>query len=271
MGMQLRILGSSSQGNCALLTWSGGKVLIEAGFSGRRIGALLEQAGERIDEIDAIFLTHEHSDHSKGLYGLSRYKKLMVFSNERTARGLDSSIPRPIDWRIFGTGEAFRFRGLTVSTFGVPHDAFDPVGYSFECGQPQDLFDPPTRCVWMTDLGFVPDGARPHLEGADLLVLEANHDDGLLERDERRPWAVKQRIRGRHGHLSNRDARELLRSVAQPRWKRVFLAHLSRDCNNVGLVRDYFNEPFGDGHPARPLPLTIVDPVGESATPAFSV
>jgi phosphoribosyl 1,2-cyclic phosphodiesterase len=122
-----------------------------------------------------------------------------------------------------------------VRSFAVPHDAQDPVGFLIAHGH-DDLLSPRRSLAWLTDLGHAPLNVREHIREADVLVVEANHCPDMLQADTKRPWSTKQRISGRHGHLSNTAARELLESVASPRWRHVFLTHLSRDCNSPAAV-----------------------------------
>jgi phosphoribosyl 1,2-cyclic phosphodiesterase len=114
------------------------------------------------------------------------------------------------------------------------------VGFAFASGSEGDLFAPRRSLVWLTDLGHVPAYVYAHLRSCDVVVVESNHCPKLLEADHRRPWKTKQRIGGRHGHLSNQAAHELLEATASPRWRQVFLTHLSRDCNSVSTVEQVF-------------------------------
>ena len=255
MGYYFRILGSSSSGNCALLKTENCTILIDAGFSGKRICEMLENSGEHIDNIDAVFITHEHSDHATGIKGLSRFSHLKYHANRDTAQAIRENLKRRVNWQVFDTGRTFTFRDLQVSPFSIPHDAYDPVGFLFSWGT-DDLFNPPRKLAWLTDLGYVPEMVKEKIRDVDYLVLEANHDREMLEMDTRRLWSLKQRILVRHGHLSNKSASELLKEVSNPGWKRVFLAHLSRDCNNVELVR----RTFAPIEEAQGCAMTVVDP-----------
>jgi phosphoribosyl 1,2-cyclic phosphodiesterase len=236
MAMRFCILGSGSAGNCALLVTEGARVLVDAGFPARRLAALLAEAGESLDRIDAVFLTHEHSDHIAGIEGLRRYPQLKIFANAATARAVDARISHRPAWQVFETGASFRFRDLEVESFAVPHDAHEPVGFRFTSGQEGDLFSPRRSLAWLTDLGHAPPEVRNRIRECDVVVIEANHCPQMLKEDPRRSWHLKRRIGGRHGHLSNASASELLSSVASPRWRRVYLAHLSRDCNSRAAV-----------------------------------
>jgi len=236
MAMRFCILGSGSSGNSALLQTGGARVLVDAGFSLRKLVALLAAAGESLDRVDAIFLTHEHGDHAAGIEGLKKFPHIRVFANAATARAVQAGLTHRPDWQIFETGTRFNFRDLEVESFTVPHDAQEPVGFRFTSGSEGDLFAPRRSLAFLTDLGHAPRHIHEHIRECEVIVVEANHCPELLKADGRRPWATKQRIAGRHGHLSNDGARELLAAVASPRWRRVYLTHLSRDCNSPAAV-----------------------------------
>ncbi|OAM87718.1 MBL fold metallo-hydrolase [Termitidicoccus mucosus] len=263
MSMRFCILGSGSAGNCALLQTPGARVLVDAGFSARKTASLLASVGESLDQIDAIFLTHEHGDHAAALAGLARFPRIKVFANPATARVLQAPLRHKPDWQLFETGSRFRFLDLEVESFPVPHDAQDPVGFVFSHRpEASPVASAATVTVaahtlaWLTDLGHAPMHVRERIREVDVLVVEANHCPDLLQADARRPWALKQRIAGRHGHLSNTAARELLETVASPRWRRVYLTHLSRDCNSP----DAIHRAFSGIETALPCPLSIVEP-----------
>jgi phosphoribosyl 1,2-cyclic phosphodiesterase len=255
MYVEFQILGSSSGGNCALLQTGQTKVLVDVGFSAKRIGCLLKSVGESLDAINAVFLTHEHSDHAQGIRGLAKRADLPVFANRDTADAVQAKASKPVNWKVFQTGTEFTFRDLKVRSFALPHDAYDPVGFTFNWGEEGDLFTPPRSLAWVTDLGYVPEHVKEHIRHVQTLVIEANYDEGLLERDERRPWSTKQRIRGRHGHLSNNAAFDLVAEISpKSRLEKVYLAHLSKDCNNAHLVRDKFASL------SRNLSIEVIDP-----------
>lgn len=255
--MRVRVLGSSSGGNCALVQTPEGKLLIDAGFSARKLHMLAKEAGESLDDLDAVLLTHEHGDHCAGLRGLAKIPGLSVFGNRGTLEEVRHRVTRKVGWKTFTTGTTFRFRDLSISSFGLPHDAADPVGYRLDWGD-GSLFCPYRSMAWVTDLGYATDLVRERIRDVDLLVVESNHDVAMLEADQGRPWSTKQRIKGRHGHLSNDATFEWLRNSEGTRWRKVWLAHLSKDCNCVKLVRDRFDTIARE----RNWGLEVIDPNG---------
>lgn len=257
MEFYFKILGSSSSGNAAVLRTAESTILIDAGLSCKKLTLLLKGEGIEIEELDAVFLTHEHNDHSAGIRGLSKYGNLPIFANQDTVQAIQAKLPRRPNWKIFETGSPFSFRSFKVHPFSVPHDAYDPVGFYFEWGK-EDLFDPPSSLAWVTDLGYVPALVKERIRHARILVIEANHCSKMLEDDTKRPWSLKQRIRGRHGHLSNQSTYELLNSIEDNRWEKIFLMHLSKDCNDVNMVKDHFRSLTGQG--AR-FSTYVVDPL----------
>lgn len=264
MALRFRILGSGSSGNAALLSSDDTCVLVDAGFSAKKLGGLLAAAGRSWEQIDAIFLTHEHSDHAAALTGLARHPRIQVFANHPTARAVQASLKHRVNWQLFETGGTFRFRDFEVRSFAVPHDAQDPVGFLITHGH-DDLLSPRRRVAWLTDLGHAPAHVREHISEADILVIEANHCPVMLQADTRRPWSTKQRISGRHGHLSNTAVREVIESIVRPRWRHVFLTHLSRDCNSPAAV----TAACGPALAALSCEFSVVAPGG--GTPLFEL
>lgn len=235
MSMRFCILGSGSSGNCALLKTEQSCVLVDAGFSARKTNQLLAPLGESLETVDAVFITHEHGDHAAIVSGLAKYPRVKVFANAPTAKAVQAGLEFKPAWQLFETGARFCFQDLEIESFSVPHDAQEPVGFVFTHGK-GDLFSPVRRLAWLTDLGHAPQHVRERIREVDVIAVEANHCPDLLKADRKRPWSVKQRISGRHGHLSNDSVRELLATVASPRWRQVYFTHLSRDCNSPETV-----------------------------------
>lgn len=229
--LSLSILGSGSSGNCAVVRTERTRLLLDAGLSAKQIVLRLERVGLRPGDLDGVLLTHEHGDHTQGLEILCRKFSLPVFATPLTQESLMQSAftkARPL-WRLMASGTAFEFRDLRIECFSVPHDAVDPVGFLIEDGD--------SRLGVLSDVGFITNLIRERLRGAHTLFIEANYDAPMLEADTRRPWATKQRISGRHGHLSNEQAAELVQALAHDGLHHVMLGHLSDDCNDPDVAR----------------------------------
>lgn len=224
--VRLTVLGSGSSGNCAVVSTGRTTVLIDAGLSAKQICLRMESAGYSLDQLDGILLTHEHQDHTGGLEVLSGKRKLSLFATPLTQETLLGSLKfrGAPSWKIMNTGSAFDFQDLRIECFPVPHDAVDPVGFI--------IADEESRLGVLSDVGFVTNLIKDRLRASDSLFVEANYDAQLLEADTKRPWATKQRISSRHGHLSNDQAAELLEEIAHPDLHHVVLGHLSDDCND---------------------------------------
>jgi phosphoribosyl 1,2-cyclic phosphodiesterase len=226
---ELSILGSGSGGNSALITTENCRILVDIGFSARQICQRLSALDIAPESLDAILLTHEHSDHMAGLDVFTRKFRVPVYCNRLTAEALrGQGIAGEAAWTIFSTGSSFTIRDLDVQTFYVPHDAVDPVGFIASSGYGSVGF--------LTDLGFATKLVRERIREVHTLVIETNHDERKLQDDPKRPWSVKQRILSRHGHLSNRAAATLVADIAGDHLERVILGHLSRDCNTQDLA-----------------------------------
>lgn len=269
MSTAFHILGSGSNGNCSLVRTENSTVMIDAGFSGKRIEQMLADIGESIDTIDAVFLTHEHSDHAQGIRGLSKRADLPVFANRDTAEAVQKKLNKQVNWQLFQTGATFKFRDIEINSFTIPHDAYDPVGFTFHWGNENDLISPCRSLAWITDLGYVPEYIKDFIKSVEILVLEANYDEQLLENDPNRPWSIKQRIRGRHGHLSNNACYETVKSLnGCSAIREIYLAHLSRDCNSVERVHDKFADIINS---ACKFNIHIIDPTENIKVPVQSL
>lgn len=228
MAVQLTILGSGSAGNCAYLETPETRLLIDAGFSGRQIRHRLATIARSPESINGILITHEHSDHISGLLGLASKLQVPVYCNRHTREAIESQMQIQIDARLFVTGDSFVIGDVTIDTFSVPHDACDPVGFLARTSAGNIGF--------LTDLGHVTKLVVERIRAANVLLLEANHDVKMLQENPHRPWSLKQRILSRHGHLSNDAAADVLEQIMSADLRRVYLGHLSRDCNKPELA-----------------------------------
>lgn len=221
-------LASGSSGNCYIVKARSTVLLIDAGISARRIQRGLARVGLAVEDVDGVLLTHEHSDHVCGLATLTKRNDVTLYANEGTYRGIGLAEGMH-SHRSFRTGEQFEIGDVTVRTFGVSHDAADPVGFSILYGE---------RCITIiTDTGIVDGSLLGEIRASDILVLESNHEESLL-RIGRYPAFLKRRIASDVGHLSNKAAAQALASAmhldgqsGNGKPKRVLLAHLSQSNN----------------------------------------
>lgn len=232
--MTICVLNSGSSGNCIFISSGGTSILIDAGISCLQIRKRLKAIGRSLGEVSAVFLTHDHVDHCVGLPTLCRCNpNLTVYANYETSHAAERTVRKNMKpgetfpWANFETGDSFDVGGLSVETFGIQHDAADPVGYVVSDGA--------TKVGVATDMGIVTEVVRRHLRGCDALIMEVNHDYEMLMQSDR-SWWLKQRITGLNGHLSNEQASELLADVCTDCLKVVFPAHVSGDCNTLELA-----------------------------------
>ena len=225
--VQLRVcvLASGSSGNCIYVESPATALLIDAGISARETLRRLAAAGLDPAKLRAICVSHEHIDHVAGIVQLHKQLGVALYANGDTARGIRGGDQLP--WNLFADGSPFGVGDVEILPFPLPHDAYAPVGFVLRCGS--------ARLGIATDLGMPTQLARERLRGCQTLVLEANHDETLVQ-NSFRPWSLKQRILGRQGHLSNETAAALLAEIAGDTLRQVFLAHLSRECNQLELA-----------------------------------
>lgn len=233
----LTVLGSGSRGNALVLQNRDECLLIDAGFSFREIRRRLEAAEIPEECIRAVIISHEHTDHVKGLKTLGRHWDVPIYCNRLTGETLRERGLGVGKLHLFHAGSSFRVGDFYVDPFSIPHDAIDPVGFSVQCNN--------VKVGIATDLGYASKLVTHHLCRSDILVLESNHDLGLLQ-NSGRPWSVKQRIMSRHGHLSNDASISLLGEIMDARTRHVLLAHASQDCNRYELVEETMSSFLND-------------------------
>lgn len=227
--MQVSILASGSKGNAVYVELDGVRLLVDAGISAARIAKRLGDRGVSVQSIDAVLVTHEHIDHVRGLKTLAKQYHLPILATQGTLSWIEGGAAFAEDMqRITG---AFIVGGLRIQPFDIPHDAAEPCGFRIEGSH---------CCTIATDLGVVTDTVQDAMEGADVLVIEANHDTDLL-RQGGYPWPLKRRILSNRGHLANGDAAWALTRMKK-RPHKVYLAHLSEENNRPALACDTVNE-----------------------------
>lgn len=244
---KISVLASGSRGNAALIQVGPTAILIDAGISCRRIVQGLKERNLSPRDLGGIFLTHEHKDHIAGLEVFARtYGEVPIFASEKTWTRLPFRRTMNRDqMRVFP--RSCVVGGLRIQPFSIPHDAIDPVGY--------EIFYNERKCTYLTDCGFVTKTCEQAVDGAEALILEANHDEDMV-RGGPYPAPLKARILGQEGHLSNRAAADLLEKVDVPP-EVVFLAHLSEMNNSPRLAYDTVKSVLEDNPRTRDVTLYV--------------
>lgn len=255
MPLTFCILASGSSGNCTYVASATTRILVDAGLSQRETvrrlagaGLLPPGADSLASQLEGICITHEHRDHNAGLDVLGRRTAIPFYANSGTIEALEHyGLAKGRAWQVFTSGQPFRIGDLEVLPFSVPHDAYDPVGFVVRHAD--------AALGIATDIGMPTTAIRQYLRGCRTVILEANHDRDLLHHADR-PWALKQRIAGRQGHLSNQQAAELAVELAPHGLRHVVLSHLSAECNEPALALRTVREALAAaGFPAVEISL----------------
>jgi phosphoribosyl 1,2-cyclic phosphodiesterase len=220
-------LASGSKGNSTFIASGSTKLLVDAGISLKSIQERLSSIGVDIREIDAVILTHEHSDHIAGLKAITSKYQIPVIANAQTAEAVVEVLQECPKFKIMTTLEPFEVGDIEVLPFPVRHDAIEPVAMVLSTNK--------HKVGICTDLGFVTTSIRHHLRDADVLIVEANHKPEFVHASSR-PDVYKTRVLSRIGHLSNEECGKLLVDVAHAKLKKVYLAHLSSECNTAEVA-----------------------------------
>jgi len=235
--MTVNTLASSSSGNCTVVSQGNTHLLIDAGISLRRIRDGLRRLGLSPDDLAGILVTHEHSDHIGGIRMLVKYHKALVFSSCGAGQGICGAMPEVEPFvNCFEIGVSFELGDITVRSFPTPHDAAESVGYRLMAGG--------KALCYVTDLGCVTEEVATAAYGADIAVIEANHDRDMLRSGPYPPF-LKRRILSKHGHLSNNDSGSLAAGLAMSGTRFLQLSHLSRENNTPELARQTVEEVLG--------------------------
>lgn len=227
--MRFCVLGSGSKGNATYVESGRTRILIDAGFSGKEIQRRLQEIDVDAASLSAIIITHEHTDHIRGVSPLCRKYKITVFGNDATLQGAGKAFASIADVRTFSNGTAFAFQDILVHPYSISHDAADPVGFVVSN----------ERCSigYCTDTGIVSRLMRHRLADCNALVLESNHDPEML-RNGPYPLYLQQRVRSKTGHLANGEAADFLREIMHDGLEHVVLAHISEKNNTPELARE---------------------------------
>lgn len=229
--MRLCSIASGSSGNCIYVGSESTHLLVDAGISGKRVEAGLNSIDMTAKDLDGIFITHEHSDHIKGLGVLARKHKIPIYATQGTLQAISrihslGKFPEGI-FHVIEADKTVCMKDIQIHPFEISHDAAQPVGYRFTCKE--------SSVGIATDLGTYNEYLVSQLQNLDALLLEANHDIRMLQVGSY-PYPLKQRILGDRGHLSNENAGRLLCRLLHDNMKHIFLGHLSKENNYEQLA-----------------------------------
>ena len=227
MSVRVCVLGSGSKGNCTFLATEKTRLLVDAGLSCRETYARLAAIGEPPDGLDAVVITHEHTDHINGLRLLAQDSKLPIYITRPTYDAVNWDA-RLQSFEHFAASDRFIIGDIEITPFPIPHDAVDPVAFTFDA---QGI-----RISVVTDLGYVPEVVKQRVKGSHCLIFESNHDLEMLKVGPY-PWYVKQRVMSRHGHLSNNATADFLAGDFDGAAQVLVLAHLSETNNHPEIAR----------------------------------
>ncbi len=214
-------LASGSKGNSLFVSCDNTSILIDAGLSGIEIQRRLNAVELEPESLDAIIITHEHSDHVKGAGILHRRYNIPVYITKKTWQAC-SNLGEIEDLQFFECGKSFKINQIVINPFSISHDAMDPVGLTLEYEN--------YKLGVATDLGIATNLVKDYLKNSNILYLESNHDPEMLINGSY-PWHLKQRIKSRTGHLSNIDAKDLIKELKIDNLEHIILAHLSEENN----------------------------------------
>jgi phosphoribosyl 1,2-cyclic phosphodiesterase len=245
LNMRICLLASGSKGNSILVESGQTRLLIDAGLSSRELRKRLAVIGVAAESLNALLVTHEHTDHVRGLGPLVRQLNLPVYLQTDLASRLPD-VGKTQCVREFADGEDFVVNDLTIRPFAVTHDSLAPVGFTLTGDQ--------GKVGIATDLGIATRLVGECLQGCRVLILETNHDEAML-RDGPYPWSLKQRVRSTHGHLSNRAGSALLQGLLWSGLETVFLGHLSETNNCPKLALDAVNQVLNSQNVCSPQVL----------------
>jgi phosphoribosyl 1,2-cyclic phosphodiesterase len=226
-GWRVCMLASGSRGNAIYLSAGRTAILFDAGLSGKELERRMLERQISPAALTAIVVSHEHSDHIRGVGVLSRRYKLPVYISPATGQAAAPQLGRLHQIQSFQCGDSFSVNDLVIHPFSISHDAEDPAGFTVSRNG--------SKIGIATDLGVATGMVIQHLQRCDMLILESNHDPQMLIEGPY-PWHLKQRIKGRSGHLSNTDAMQLLKEIQHSRLACVILAHLSEQNNHPELA-----------------------------------
>jgi phosphoribosyl 1,2-cyclic phosphodiesterase len=233
--MKIFPLSSGSKGNSTLIKSEKTNILIDSGMSMKKTAERLSEFGEKLDDVSAIFLTHEHTDHISGAGVLARKYRMPVYGTSGTiaASRKKGIFNKNEDIKII-TNPVISHFDMEIEAISVSHDASEPVAYKISSNKKSFGI--------ITDLGISTHLIKQKMNNLDGYILEHNHDEHMLKMNPQYPWELKQRIMSNKGHLSNHDGAKLFKEISGEKTKIVYLAHLSEENNDPHLAMDTFEE-----------------------------
>lgn len=226
--MHIQVLASGSKGNVTYLQFHNYRFLVDVGLSYKQLKELADEHDIELSTLTAVFVTHEHSDHVKGLKTFcNKHKDIPIYLSEGSYRGLKTDVHEKLERKkTLQSGDVLAFGDVSVEVFELSHDALEPTGFIF--------YYQNTKVVLLTDTGYVSEAVKEKIKDADVYIIEFNHDPELLLHSHY-PWHIKQRILSIRGHLSNEDASYIIEEVTTDKTRHVLFAHMS-ESNNMSLL-----------------------------------
>ncbi|MGL6115162.1 MBL fold metallo-hydrolase [Cetobacterium sp. SF1] len=226
--MKVSILGSGSRGNSIFLEIDNKKILVDAGFSGKKIEEKLNEIKKDIKDIEGILITHEHSDHLQGAGILSRKYGIPIYITKESYMAGKEKLGKVAEENLKYIENTFFIDSIKVIPFDVMHDAERTIGYRIESSRGKKI-------AISTDIGYINNVVRKNFKDVDIAIIESNYDYNMLMKCNY-PWDLKARVKSRNGHLSNEDAGKFIEEIYHENLKKVYLAHISKDSNKFHLA-----------------------------------
>ncbi len=238
--MKVVQIASGSKGNATFIEADGNKIMIDVGISKKRIQECLINNALSLDNLKAIFLTHEHTDHTSGLVALFNQTKALIYTTKGTYLGLSSKIREKIGqeyFRFIERNSIIQIGTFEIESVEIYHDANDPLGFIIKNNG--------KKIVYVTDTGYIKQSFYDKLSNAEMYIWESNHDPEILMQSDR-PYNTKIRILSDCGHLSNQDSAYILANIIGPNTKKIIFAHISEECNLVQIIKLTSKRVFND-------------------------
>ena len=254
MGLIINVLGSGSSGNSILISSGKTTLFIDAGFSAKNVKQRIEKLPFNLTNVNALILSHEHSDHSSGWQSWAKLFDVPVYMTPSTQNILQATKKNKTRVNPFLVGSSFTIEDFKIHAFTIPHDAADPAAFIIQHKHHQIAI--------ATDLGYMPVSVKKYVSESDIIILESNHDIEMLKNGPY-PWHLKQRIMSRQGHLSNDTVGAFIKECINEKCLFFFLVHISRKNNTPELALTTSLANLNKKYPAKMI-LTYQDTISET-------